>query len=329
MQSDFGPDFFIVGAPKCGTTWLDTRLSEHPSIFMAKKEQHYFGSDLATNWVQPTAEQYFASFAGGEQAARRGEASGWYLWSKAAAEEIKRYKPNAQIIAMLRNPVEMLPSLHSQYLYDDIEDTDDFEAALAAEEARRAGLKVPPNNGSPPWRLFYRDVVRFHAQVRRYFAAFGRQRVHVVLFDDLVANASDVFRGVLDFLGVDTNVSPCLQTLNANKQIRSRHVQHAVMEILNPSSRIRRCGARLIPGQATRSALLRHVVPAMVRMNTSHAVRTPLPDELRARLTIEFAPESEALGELIERDLSSWYSDARLRSEFHRVLPVSQPQMTI
>src|SRR5579862_8662930 len=41
------PDFFIVGAPKSGTTAMDHYLAAHPDIFMAKKEIHFFGSDLS------------------------------------------------------------------------------------------------------------------------------------------------------------------------------------------------------------------------------------------------------------------------------------------
>ena len=41
------PNFFIVGAPKCGTTAMNDYLNRHPDIFMATKELHYFGSDFA------------------------------------------------------------------------------------------------------------------------------------------------------------------------------------------------------------------------------------------------------------------------------------------
>jgi hypothetical protein len=41
------PNFFIVGAPRCGTTALYTFLKQHPDIFMADdKEPHFFGRDL-------------------------------------------------------------------------------------------------------------------------------------------------------------------------------------------------------------------------------------------------------------------------------------------
>src|SRR5664280_2899277 len=217
MKSLLGPDFFIVGAPKCGTTSLNTYLAEHPSVFMAKKEQHFFGSDLAPSWPQPTAERYFDSFAGTEWAMRRGEASGWYLWSRRAAEEICAYSSSAQIIAMLRNPVDMLPSLHSQYLHDEIDDLKDFAEALAAEDDRRCGRRIPPLNGSYPWRLFYKDVIRFHEQLERYYTVFGRDQVHVILFDDLVGDPATTYRRALEFLGVDPAFVPTFRVMNPNK----------------------------------------------------------------------------------------------------------------
>ena len=41
------PDFYIVGAPKCGTTAMYDYLRQHPQLFMPdRKEPLYFGSDL-------------------------------------------------------------------------------------------------------------------------------------------------------------------------------------------------------------------------------------------------------------------------------------------
>jgi hypothetical protein len=310
MKAILGPDFFIVGAPKCGTTSLNTYLAEHPSVFMAKKEQHFFGSDLAQSWPQPTAERYFASFAGSEWAKRRGEASGWYLWSRRAAKEICAYNSSAQIIAMLRNPVDMLPSLHSQYLHDEIEDLKDFGEALAAEDDRRCGRRIPPLNGSYPWRLFYQDVIRFHEQLERYYAVFGRDQVHVILFDDLVGDPATTYRRVLEFLGIDATFVPTFRVMNPNKRTRSRLVKRMVGKVMDPSSRIRRTGVRLIPVHTVRSAMLRDFVPAATRLNTSLAPRSVVDPDLRESLAAELAPDIERLGEILGRDLSHWYSSS-------------------
>jgi hypothetical protein len=281
-------------------------LTEHPEIFMAKKEQHYFGSDLASFWPQPTAEQYFASFAGSEGARRRGEASGWYLLSERAAAEIHTYRPDARIIAMFRNPVEMLPSLHSQFLYDEFEELSDFSEALAAEEDRRRGERIPVSAREDVRRLLYRDLVRFDEQLLRYLERFGPDRVHVILFDDLVRDPGRTYAEVAEFLGVDATCVPAFRVMNPQKRIRSRGVQHLISQIVDDSSLIRRIGARVIPVHSARSALLGHGVPALDRINTSYAAREPGEPALRRELANAARGSVGRLGELLDRDLSHW-----------------------
>ncbi|NLF38083.1 sulfotransferase, partial [bacterium] len=102
------PDFFIVGAPKSGTTALHAYLGRHPSIFVpARKEPHFFGSDIVSPAFVRDRDAYLSLFAGATTEARVGEASIWYLYSKRAAREIKEFNPDARIIIMLRNPVDM------------------------------------------------------------------------------------------------------------------------------------------------------------------------------------------------------------------------------
>ena len=88
------PDFFIVGAPKSGTTALNNYLSQHPNVFMAQKELHRFGSDLKMKII-PSEEEYLQSFQGSREGQLIGEASVWYLFSKSAAAEIKSFSPAA------------------------------------------------------------------------------------------------------------------------------------------------------------------------------------------------------------------------------------------
>ena len=138
------PDFFIVGAPKCGTTALCDYLNQHPQVYVsANKEPFYFGSDLPghLDWTQ---QNYLALF---EPAGERtcGEASVWYLYSKSAAQEIRTFNPEARIIIMLRNPVEMAYAMHNQGLYNLTEDIEDFDEAVKATERRSQGLDIPAN----------------------------------------------------------------------------------------------------------------------------------------------------------------------------------------
>src|SRR3989339_415720 len=134
------PDFFIVGAPKSGTTAMCTYLKQHPEIFMPeKKESHFFGTDLNSPRFIRDKKIYLSLFSKAKDERRVGESSVWYLYSKKAASEIKEFSPSASIIIMLRNPVDMLYSQHSQFLYNGNEDIACFEEALNAEQDRRRG----------------------------------------------------------------------------------------------------------------------------------------------------------------------------------------------
>ncbi|HZV34408.1 MAG TPA: sulfotransferase domain-containing protein, partial [Verrucomicrobiae bacterium] len=114
------PNFFLVGAPKCGTTAMAQYLAMRPDIFMARKEMHTFGKDLhfGHQFYRRDLQAYLAEFEGWGDQPRAGEASVWYLFSKTAAEEIKAFNPDAQIIIMLRDPVEMLHSMYYTFLWD-------------------------------------------------------------------------------------------------------------------------------------------------------------------------------------------------------------------
>ena len=135
------PNFFIVGAAKCGTTSLYRYLRQHPDVFMPEqKEPNFFGSDLSYRFPRISQARYLSCFAKAKGETRIGEATTIYLYSEKAAEEIKAFSPEAKIIIMLRNPVDVLYSYHSQQLYSGNEDIPDFEEALRAEVDRLGRL---------------------------------------------------------------------------------------------------------------------------------------------------------------------------------------------
>ena len=145
------PNFFIVGAPKCGTTALYEYLRPHPNIFMSEvKEPHFFAKDFGAYPRIKTLREYNAIFAGStEEHLRVGEASVYYLRSSVAIANIHEFNPEARLIAMFRNPVEMVHSFHSQLLYISEETVADFETAWRLQERRSRGLDLPPAIRSP------------------------------------------------------------------------------------------------------------------------------------------------------------------------------------
>ncbi|MGI8978142.1 MAG: sulfotransferase domain-containing protein [Pirellulaceae bacterium] len=292
------PSFFIVGAPKCGTTSLTDYLRQHPGLFIPKrKELHHFGSDLLFfKTERPTREEYLAHFAPAQPGQIAGEASVWYLFSQLAAMEIHDFCPAAKIIIMLRNPVDMLHSLHSQYLFESNEDLADFAAALAAEDDRSQGRRLPPGSNYREG-LLYRRVARFAEQVRRYLEVFPREQVHIIDFDDFSRDTPRVFAEVLQFLGVDSSFRCEFEVRNPNKQVHSRPLHN----FLNNPGAFAIFLGRLIPKSVRRS-----LVSRLKRANSPAAPRPPLSAELWDQLNRDFAPEVQRLGELVGRDFSKW-----------------------
>jgi len=298
------PDFFVVGAPKCGTTSLHEYLRQHPQIFMPqRKELHYFGSDLQFfKAPRLTLPDYIGHFTPNRSHRRIGECSVWYLYSRRAAHEIRKFDPDAQIIIMLRNPVDMLRSLHGQFLYESNEDLADFASALEAEPDRRRGLRVPPRIYFPAG-LQYRRVARYYEQVRRYVDVFGPENIHVVDFSEFATNTAAVYADVLEFLGVDPKFRCEFRVHNPAKQVRSQAVQTFLN---NPTSLMLGLARAMVPTR------MRHALVELVkRFNAPKTERTPLDLSFRRQLEREFLPEIEQLSELLDRDFLHWFGKRR------------------
>lgn len=297
------PDFFIVGAPKCGTTALYEYLKQHPDIFMSEeKELNYFGSDLRHNYPRPTNEKYFNYFRKAKNEKRIGEASVEYLCSKRAAYEIKEFSPSANIIIMLRNPVEMIFSLHSQLLYNCNEDITDFEAALNAESERRCGKRLPKYRTAPLEYLYYGDIAKYSEQVKRYFDVFDRKNVHIIIFDDFKYNTAEVYKDTLHFLNVDDGYSIDFKIVNPYKRSRSKIINNFLSNIVNHPPLVKRLCKILIPHNSGRKRLLRE----LRKWNTKYDTKPFMKAELRKRLQIEFTPDIEHLSKLLDRNLTHW-----------------------
>ena len=310
------PNFFIVGAPKCGTTSLWSYLKGHPEIYMSPlKEIYFFDTDLWDKrrerpWArlnegrQPSLEQYLGCFAAAGEQKRIGEATPSYLRSLRAPSGIKAFSPTAQIIIMLRNPVDMIYSLHSQALRHsfawnraaasaresvELLPIDDFEAAMEAD-ARRADREVRG----------YRNYANFPEQVQRYFDLFGRENVHTIIYDDLKQSSAAVGRETLRFLGVRPDLAGAFPTANPNQHVRNAHLQTI---LLRQPHALREISRALIPGWL-RSRIQR----SLLSSNLVVRPRPPMKAELRRRLQREFEPKVEQLGRLLGRDLSGWCS---------------------
>lgn len=292
------PNLFVVGAPKSGTTAIVEYLRQHPEVFFPlRKELAYFGSDLQYTKLSvrdSNHNEYLKHFADWRNEKWAGEGSVWYLFSTTAAKEIKQFSPNARIVIMLRNPVDVMYSNYYQSLYNGNENLPTFEEALAAEHDRKQGRRIP-KSAMVVNAIFYRESVKYTQQVRRYFDVFGHDYVYVIIYDDFKQDNVAVYNRLLGFLEIDKGFQPQFQIINPNKQVRFAHLRNALK---NPLFVVL---TRRFPKTAHRAnAYFRQI-------NTKYTDRPPMKAELRQMLLEEYRPEIQQLGSLLGRNLSHWY----------------------
>jgi len=296
------PNFFIVGAPKCGTTALYEYLRPHPRIFMSEvKEPHFFAKDLGTYPRIKTPEDYTRLFAAStDEHLRVGEASVYYLRSGVALKNIHAFNPAAKIIAMFRNPVDMVYSLHSQLLYWSEEIEPDFEKAWRLQERRRQGLDIPPGSRGA-FLLQYREVGQFGSQVQRLLSLFPREQVKLILYDDFTASPAKVYDEVVEFLEIPHDGRSEFPRVNENKRARVAWLRQFYRK---PPAVL--LGVVRSLKQAVGAEGIVAVKKRLVEMNTVKERRQPLSPKFRAELVEYFREEVALLSRQMNRDLSHW-----------------------
>lgn len=294
------PNFFMVGAPKCGTTALYEYLRTHPNIFMCDpKEPHFFAEDFPRRFAE-TMDEYLELFNDcNDEHIAIGEASIWYLYSSVALKNIFEFNQHAKIIVTIRNPVDMICSLHSENLYNHNEDIDDFEQALRLQEARSKGGNLP-SQCRQPLMLQYTDIGMLSKWLKRVTTIFPREQVKVLLFDDLVQSARSTYEDVLDFLNVPYDGRAVFPRINENKAHRvhllGKFLQHPPIVLRQLVKKTRR-----VTGIDLRKLALR-----IRQLNTKGVQRPRLDPRARARLVTEFRSDIEVLEQMLDRDLSHW-----------------------
>jgi len=298
-------DFFIVGAPKCGTTAMIEYLRRHPEIFVPDaKEIHFFGSDLdwspKTKLKERTLDDYWTFFSEvTENHKIIGEASVMYLYSKKAALEIYRYNPSAKIIMMLRNPVDMMAAWHQQSLNNGSEFILDFEQALNAEHERKKG-NFKGKNLRLPEGLFYREIASYYIQVKRYFDVYPKENIHTIIFDDFKADTRNEYEKILRFLGVDTRFRTDLKAIHSRHKNRNQRIHNWITQSNVVINKI----GEFIPSNKIKKYLYENYVNVM----KVKAERTVIPLSLRHQLNQYFKEDINRLSKLIDNDLSFWYN---------------------
>lgn len=297
------PNFFLIGASRCGTTALSEYLREHPRVFMCQpKEPGYFAEHLPYPRFRfaRTEEEYLNLYKRAtDEHLAVGEASAIYIYYPDAIRRIRAFNPGAKIVAMVRNPVDMVYSWHSLLLYWFEEDEKDFRKAWDLQELRRRGERVPKR--CRDYRvLLYRDVARFGDQIEHVYSIWPREQVRVYLLEEFSADTEGVYEDVLSFLGVPSDGRTEFPRINENKQHRNRLLARFAAqppEIWLKTSMI-----------VKRLTGIEHfgILERLMLRSAKKANRPPLDPEFRADLVEVFRDDVLKLSRLLNRDLSHW-----------------------
>lgn len=296
------PDFFLIGAPKAGTTSLCRYLAEHPHIYMPpQRELLFWFRDLTGDEAAETIAGYWEHFSGaGEHHQAIGEWTVTYLASVRAVPQILQHVPDPRFIVMLRHPVDLAYAWHTEMLRGGHETVEDFEVAWSLDGDRSEG-----RNLSRPdvvhWWLRYRRIASLGTQLERLYSLVPREQVFVRLLSDLGENPRRLYVELLNFLGVDDDHRADFPRMNQNYTLRSS----GLAKLTDNRSKLRQTvSTRLKQIIGVPNAEL---LGAFRRFNQKPVKRPALCPAFRAQLCEELRPEVEILQHLLDRDISDWF----------------------
>lgn len=191
--------FLVIGAQRCGTTWLHDRLAAHPQIAMARPATPEPKVFLAAGPID--ADDYRARFFGhAADAIALGEKSTSYLESPTAPDRVAATLGSPQIVVQLRDPVARAVSNWSFSRDHGIEQR-------PLSEALRANLAGPQ-----PWDPSASSVSPFAYLERGCYATdlarwWGRFPVFVQFLEEQLADPGRIGR-LFGWLGVADDVRP-------------------------------------------------------------------------------------------------------------------------
>jgi hypothetical protein len=270
------PNFFIVGAPQAGTTSLYEYLKRVPGVYMCpEKEPGYFHAGLGPI---KTKADYLKLFRGVRDEVAIGEASPGYLRDPNAPMRIREAVPQARIIMILRDPVDQMYSHYLVYVRD-------TPAPVSLAEAVRS------------YRHLY--FALYAEPVQRYLETFPRERVKILIFEELVKDPARNLHDVLNFLDVDAAIPDNVgKAYNAYTQPRWSFLTGVLQN--KPA---RTLWHSLVPKR------IRHAVSRLYKKPS--AQKPPMPEEIRQVLEAAYREDVLKLENILGRPLPWFHSRAR------------------
>jgi len=194
------PNFFIIGAPRAGTTTLYEYLKKIPKVYMSLvKEPQYFSPNCSRTDGLPrivARDEYLRLFTDVQNEKAVGEASTSYLWDPKSAELICQDIPDAKIICILRDPIQRAFSHYRIHLRSNFEKQTFHEAIMKINK-----------HFDPQITNRYLHAGLYSEQIQRYLNFFGKNQVKTVIFEEFIKNPKEVVEDILKFLDIDIKLN--------------------------------------------------------------------------------------------------------------------------
>jgi hypothetical protein len=298
------PNTFIAGAQKSGTTALCYLIARHPEVVLSNPKEPAFFSLQRNLSAMQLYERCFEPRAGVTPRAIVDGSTAYMVDPSAAARIRFVLGQDIRFIFCLRDPALRMISAywHQAKKGHDLRPLKDvfsfesgtLEDTVKEEESRlRAAIGTGLVDTSdyddrfddPLWNFRYLRNSLYTSDLSRFFDTFGRDRVKVILFEELIGNEVELRGSLASFLDLDPAAFP--DTLGV----------HNPTLLARAPSLLRTL--RRLPGRR----ILRYL-PAYEAMSRILLYRRPpgTATELESRLRLLVAPEVVRLGAMLGRD---------------------------
>lgn len=269
------PNLFLVGVARAGTSSWHDYLKQHPDIFMSVEQRpNFFGGYKDTNSEYfNTKEKYLSLFKKVKDEKFIGESSHLFGYLN-APDQIKKFNPNSKIIIILRNPLEILRS--------NIDSAEGYKSI-----------------GSLVFTL--RELI-YYNNLKRWINTFGKDNVHIIIFDDFVKDVEKEYKNVCDFLGIDNKFKPEFKKLNYSYKLKYPFFMKVILYIWNKLPFTIRLKIKDALGKNQKKLQEYYGKIANIK-----EIKTPIPNSDKKVLQKAFfLKEIEKTEKLINRKLDIW-----------------------
>ena len=297
-MGEFKLDFSGIGAAKAGTTWIAGCLGQHPAVCMALRKETNFFLRKHISSILPVRryhdgmahydeglEWYQQKFSHCKPGQLCGEFSNAYLADPESAGLLHSHNPAMKLLCCLRNPVDTAYAGYYQ-----LSRVQPLPSTFEEFVARYPQLK---------------EYGRYHDNLQPFLKLFPPQSLRLMLFEDIQTDPVAFYRGICEFLEIDSSFVPEMvsRRLNTRTVLRSRALRDlrcAVGDFMASTSATRKVRTGLVRLGADKLAL------KLFRLNEKPGTVPPMVPATRRQLVEFYRKDNEALEKLLNRDLSHW-----------------------